>query len=108
MIGLSTVPEAASYYILDKLVMVIFPILTMILFGALLVLKAKAWFKKIASLIYLGLAILQVLVWAFLIYQTFYVDFDGRKTCEDDGKIDDDGWMFDGTLYEDFDDCYAE
>ena len=68
LIGLSTVPEAASYYILDNIVMIIFPILTLILFSFLLLLKNKVWFKKITSLIYLVLTIVQLLVWAFLTY----------------------------------------
>ena len=40
---------------------------------------------------------------------SFYVDLDGKKMCEE-GEIEklDEGWLYESTVYDDFNDCYAE
>ena len=81
LIGLSTVTEIGAYYLLDKMIMVIFPVLTILIFAALAFLRSKSWFRRVFAFAYLGITVIQVLAWGLYCYKTFFSDYIGRERC---------------------------
>ena len=84
LIALSAIPEAAFYEILDKFSMIVFPIASVVLFFALLMLnKSKARVALVATLVYLVLQIIQLVVWALTLKSTFFADEpQGKIQCQ--------------------------
>lgn len=48
-------------------------------------------------------------MWTFLVYNTFYMETEGKDKCLE-GELEpiDGGWEYNGNMFKDVDDCYAE
>ena len=106
---LFAVPEALFYWLTANIRgMVIFPLLSTLVFVVIVSLRDRQMARKVATVAYCLTQVLHCAAWGLLVYNDFYNEELGKQRC-DKGKEGVDGtWIFEGIEFQNFEECHAE